>query len=188
VSGDNLDQQIKPFIEPLIKEINNLDEKVNKINNQDNPFKIITKPNLIGSYHDIINYREYIANYKEQIKDYEKLLKQEKEHNVLKDFDMSLINGDKVVIKIKDYDNKVIKNLVDEIFENKKLKLLFIANIVDNKITYICKSNLGNASQLVAIADEITNGKGGGKTDFARGGGDQIVKLDGALAKVRSIA
>ncbi len=188
VSGDNLDQQIKPFIEPLIKEINNLDEKVNKINNQNNPFKIITKPNLIGSYHDIINYREYIVNYKEQIKDYEKLLKQEKEHNVLKDFDMSLINGDKVVIKIKDYDNKVIKNLVDEIFENKKLKLLFIANIVDNKITYICKSNLGNASQLVALAAEITNGKGGGKPDFARGGGDQIEKLDEALTKVRSIA
>ena len=185
ITGDNLNTQIKPFLEPFEQEIDNLDEKVSKINNFDKPFKIIEKPNLIGSYRDIINYREYINSYKDEIKEYEKLLKQAKEENVLKDFDLSLITGDKVVIKILNYDNKLIKNLVDEIFENKKLKVLFIANIVDDKITYICKSGLSNANQLVTVAANMTNGRGGGKPDFARGGGDDITKLEIGRASCR---
>ena len=43
------------------------------------------------------------------------------------------------------------------------------------------------AGKIISAIAPIVGGKGGGKPDFARGGGKDAAKLDAALAEARSL-
>lgn len=66
---------------------------------------------------------------------------------------------------------------------------MFFANIIDNKVIYICKNktSIVKAGDLVKQAAIISLGNGGGRADFAQSGGKDISKVDAALAIVKNI-
>ena len=64
--------------------------------------------------------------------------------------------------------------------------VVFLANVVDGKIVFVCKQNdKFNAGSLVKLAAVITGGNGGGKPDIAQAGGKDVTKLDEALLAVK---
>ena len=98
-----------------------------------------------------------------------------------------MITTKRAVLKLEDYDPNLLRSILDSIFNTKQLEVLFIANIKDKKITFMAKSSINNANNLVRYAAQNTGGNGGGKPDFARGGGTNINKLDEVLKEVERL-
>ncbi|MBR2067197.1 MAG: alanine--tRNA ligase [Solobacterium sp.] len=103
------------------------------------------------------------------------------------------INGTKLlVLKEKDLDNSSLKGYAEILRNKMDSGVVFIANVCDDKITYVCACTKDaiekgiKAGDLVKEAAAITDGKGGGKPDIAQAGAKNIAKLDEALVFVTS--
>jgi len=189
ITGDNINFKMRSYLSSLIGEINNLDEKLERISSSKLKFNKPTEPTILGSYEDILNYRQYLEKYKLALRDYEKELNDLKERDTLSNLQdvQSLITTKRAVLKLEDYDPNLLRSILDSIFNTKQLEVLFIANIKDAKITFMAKSSINNANNLVRYAAQNTGGNGGGKPDFARGGGTNINKLDEVLKEVERL-
>ena len=175
ITGNNLADLMSESLIPLEEEITTLYNKFSKLNTT---HKFPHKPTILGSYKDIINYREYIAMLKEFIKDIEKDLEKQNKESVLKNIDDFIkdYNNKKQVIVTENLENKVLKQLIDAIYDKIKADTIFLINESDNKLSYLCKSKNNNAKDLILLANKITNGSGGGRPDFAQGGSPDISK------------
>ncbi len=189
VTGDNLDNKVMGYLKTLSNEISNLDDKLSKLQISEVPAPKLPTPVIVGSYQDILNYREYLEKYKLVIRDYEREVTQYHEQQALANLSnlTQRINSKREVLLINDYSEDLLKNIVDQIFDAYKLEVLFLTNVKEGKITFIAKSNLKNANSLIRLAAEMTDGRGGGRPDFARGGGTNLAKLDETLAKIKEI-
>ena len=101
------------------------------------------------------------------------------------------INGARVLIqKFRDKTVADMKNIVDDIkakednavvvlaLENSD-SLNFVAGVAKNLVTKI------KAGDIIKELASQTSGKGGGRPDFAQGGGKDVEKLDTALNHIR---
>ncbi|MDR4968659.1 MAG: alanine--tRNA ligase, partial [Acholeplasmataceae bacterium] len=184
VTGMDIVAQVNEYLEPLHLEIQTLKDKMSRLD----PTKHLPKePKIIGSYQDIIHLRQYIFELKEFIKNHEKELNKQKSQDVLKRLDDFITDetSKKQVIVTHDVDSKVLKQLLDALYDKIKAQTLFIANIQEDKVTYVCKSELNNANDLIKLAAQLTNGSGGGRPNLAQGGSQDITNLDDALSKIR---
>ncbi|MDI6452299.1 alanine--tRNA ligase [Peloplasma aerotolerans] len=184
VTGMDIVAQVNEYLEPLHLEIQTLKDKMSRLD----PTKHLPKePKIIGSYQDIIHLRQYIFELKEFIKNHEKELNKQKSQDVLKRLDDFITDetSKKQVIVTHDVDSKVLKQLLDALYDKIKAQTLFIANIQEDKVTYVCKSELNNANDLIKLAAQLTNGSGGGRPNLAQGGSQDITSLDDALSKIR---
>lgn len=100
------------------------------------------------------------------------------------------INDTKVLIK--KFNNKSInelKELIDIAKTNLKSAVILFASSSDNAIfvSGVTKdlTDRFNAGNIVKLASSITNGKGGGRADFAQAGGKDISKIDEAITEVK---
>ncbi|MCK5762096.1 MAG: hypothetical protein KAH16_04265, partial [Candidatus Izimaplasma sp.] len=65
---------------------------------------------------------------------------------------------------------------------------VFIANVANNKVTFIAKSNVDiHAGKIAKEAAIITGGNGGGRPDMAQAGGRDISKVDEAIRLVKEL-
>ncbi len=184
VTGTDLKEQVKGFIEPLYNEYDLLKDKIDRMEIE---FEIPKVPSLIGSYQDIINMRHYLMELKELIKDKEKEISHMKQLDVLKRLDDFIVDktSKKQVIVLRSIDSKVLKQLMDALYDKIKAQTLFLVNIQEGKATFLCKSELDQANTLVRLASSITGGSGGGKPTMAQGGTQDLTKLDEAIEQVR---
>ncbi|TNF08586.1 MAG: alanine--tRNA ligase [Bacillota bacterium] len=184
ITGTDVVSQMKLFMEPLYQEIAVLIDKVNRMNQNIN---IPQAPKLLGSYQDIINYRVYIFELKEQIKEIEKELNRMKQHDVLTRLDDFITDhqSKNQIIVVHDIDSKVIKQLVDALYDKIKAQTLFVVNIQEDKATFICKSSDNLAQTLIKKATELTQGSGGGKPSLAQGGTQHLERIDHMIEVIK---
>jgi alanyl-tRNA synthetase len=184
VTGTDVKAQVKGFMEPLYQEIEVLKDKAHRMNTE---ITLPTEPKLIGSYQDILNYREYIYQLKEEIKSIEKEMNRHKQQDVLTRLDDFIKDpqSKRQVIVLEDIDSKVIKQLVDALYDKIKAETLFVINITDQKATFICKSSLENAHTLIKLACSMTQGSGGGKPNLAQGGTQDLSHIDVAIDAIK---
>ncbi|MHA1648258.1 MAG: alanyl-tRNA editing protein [Promethearchaeota archaeon] len=145
----------------------------------------------------ILEIAEFLAVKKKDLKDsVEKLFEENKEqrkqieelqYGLLEDkFKKELIQTQKIegipIVKLifNDGNFKIIRKIVTNFIEVEKC-IILIANIVNNKVNLIfARSSIGNEDQvemntLLKLLASKLGGKGGGKPNFAQGGGN----LDG---------
>ena len=184
VTGNNIEQQVENTLEPLYQEVSTLSEKMKKMSKEHD---IPTLPVVQGSYQDIVDLRKYLIDFKELIKNIEKKDARQKQQGVLNNLDNFAYDLElkKQVIVTHNIEAKTLKQLVDALYDKIKADVLFIANVQKDKVTFICKSELGNAGSLVKQAAKITNGSGGGRPNFAQGGSQDLTNLDDALEHVK---
>lgn len=189
VTGDKLGSKVSNYLKTLLNEIANLNDKLSKLEIKEVKYNKPKTPTILGSYQDILNYRKYLEDFKLLIKDYEREVKEYNESKALENLSnvTKNINSKREVLLLNDYDESLLKGIVDQIYDEHKLEVLFLANVKDGKITFIAKSSLNNANTLIKLASELTDGRGGGKPDFARGGGSNLAKLNEALNKIKEI-
>ena len=142
----------------------------------------------------ILEIAEFLAVKKKDLKDsVEKLFEENKDQRKLIDElqykllidkfrketkETQRINGIPIVKLIfNDGNFKIIRKIVTDLIEDEKC-IILIANIVNNKVNLIfARSSIGNENQvemntlLKFFASKI-GGKGGGKPNFAQGGGN----------------
>lgn len=186
---DNLILKTKHINNDII----NIKEKIKdfdiKINAKSNNYDIIEN-DLILSYKFVINRRLNLLDYKEKLvnkeKEYKKYLVEKELENIGLYFNQKINNF--IVIKTKDIDKNSLKHLADRLLEKLGNGLVFISNVVDNKIVFVCKNNIDfDSGYLVKKAAVITEGNGGGKKDFAQAGGNNIDKLEDAIKEIKGI-
>lgn len=94
-----------------------------------------------------------------------------------------------LLIDLEDSDVK-LKDFAMALRNKLKDGLVFISNVKDDKVTFVCASSDAaiakgkKAGALIKMACEITSGKGGGRDDVAQGGGSAI-DLDRKLEEIK---
>ena len=161
--------------------VNNLE---NLINNISSSFK--TSP---------ANVEIAVSKAREEIKEKDSLIKELQ--SKIAELEVSeLVNEaytiNDVKVLIKKFNNKSInelKELIDIAKVNLKSAVILFASSNDNAIfvSGVTKNltDKFNAGNIVKLASSITNGKGGGRADFAQAGGKDISKIDEAIAEVK---
>lgn len=192
-SIDNIKNQ---FI-GIHKEMDKLDDKVSKILEEASQkgiklsFDFVRNENIIGSYQDIINKRLEFKKLGDIARDLDKELKEELKNQTLSNLDDLLSNAvnNKLVIQLEDIDKDALKPLADRLLDHLPGGFVFIANVSNDKVTFISKSadkniHAGNIAKAAAI---VTGGNGGGRPDMAQAGGKDTSKVTEALEKVKEL-
>ena len=178
------------------KEMDKLFIKVNKILEDAKSkqikldFSFERNDKIIGSYQDVINKRIEFAKLQELVRELEKKYQELLKEKVFDNIDEFLKKAvdNKIIIKTNNIDKKSLKPLADRLLEKLGKGFIFIANVSNDKVTFIAKSNIDvHAGNIAKAAAVITGGNGGGRPDIAQAGGKDISKVDEALNKVREL-
>ena len=97
------------------------------------------------------------------------------------------INKDEVEYIIERIDNVDLRELATNLKKRYKNLVAFLAGVNNSKVTLVAVSNVDKikAGDLIKNYASIVGGKGGGKSDFAQGGGKDIEKIDEMIQKVK---
>ena len=191
---ETLYNAIKPYTDEmlnlLLKAKSILDEaKKEGINLE---FDADIENNKPKSYNDIIFNKNQLQYLHHEVKELEKKYKEEKEKSSLSNLDIyreniKQINGlPTLIMKLEDKDINVLKVIADEIANEMREGFIFFANVSNNKINFISRSNSNiNSGKILKKAALEAEGNGGGSPTFAQGAGKRVDKLDDILEQIK---
>lgn len=179
-------------IKVLLKKANDIIEKAKK-DDIELKFDIILDQKNLASYRDITynkNQLEYIQNEVKNLeKDYNEKKMEKTSSNLDKYIDKKETINDieTIVMKVKDLEMNELKTIVDKLIGKLSKGIVFFANVKENSVNYICKSNVETlkAGLIVKKAAEMSNGRGGGSSTFAQGGSSEVKNLDDVIKAVK---
>ena len=190
-TNDNITSAIAEVVKKYVEEIKKLLDKAKNILENatkegiELKFDVILDQSGLNSYQDIIANKNQLEHVQVEVKELEKQYNEAKLNKASSDITEFLnkveeINGKKVVItRVDNYDMDILKGIVDNIMNNIKTGLVFIANVKDNNVNFVCSSNIDTyAGLLVKNASVKSLGNGGGSPTFAQGGGKTQEFLD----------
>lgn len=95
-----------------------------------------------------------------------------------------------LIARIDNMDRKLFDSLFDSLKNIYNPSIVLLALVNDNKISYICSVSLSltgqfSAGNIIKKAASLTLGSGGGRKDFAQGGGKDVSLLDKALEEIK---
>ncbi len=180
---DQIDSFLKGFNEN-IKMLVDKAENILKQARNEGYYLTFNRPEqskVIGSYQDVIAKRQYYNHLQKAVKTLEKTYQDAKEQASLADINdyLKAAKNGRIVLKTEGVDAKALKTLVDRLMDHLKQGVVFVANILDDKLILIAKSNTDvHAGNLVKEAAQKADGNGGGRPDFAQAGAKNITKVD----------
>ncbi|HPN60664.1 MAG TPA: alanine--tRNA ligase-related protein, partial [Bacilli bacterium] len=198
-SGTNAEYELQKTVVNIVNEIDDLRLKIHDLNVKAAEEKInfevsaIPRTPFVVSYRYIVKLREESMLLREQLKELEKRYVKFKKDAFVIDLD-SFLNQ---VINIQSYRILITKtafleidhakDAVDRLADKLGESLIFFANLINERLVFICKSKIAalHAGNLVKMAATFTNGNGGGKSDFAQAGGKDLSKVDDALVLIK---
>ena len=133
-------------------------------------------------YKDVLENKQEVITLRKQVNDLEKAYKDALISKVLEKTDEYVKNkvngkyGDVVILSFDNYDTTTIKSLVGSISSKLNNGIVFISNIKEGAINFVCKANDSlkdkfDAGALIKDVSKIAEGSGGGSKTFAAGGG-----------------
>ncbi len=202
-TNDKIETQIYEVIEPYHKEITKLLTKAKELVKQAKKEKVEAyfdfdiNYQLLDSYADVVYYKEQLERLKLSVKKLEKSINDEIASKSLATTDEFIklkekINDMNVIIATtRNYDVPLLKQMVDAITNSLVNSFVLLANINDNNVNIIAKTNVDNEKiNCGAIVKDICvkcNGNGGGNKQFAQGGGSDCSSIDKYLKEVKTI-
>jgi alanyl-tRNA synthetase len=144
----------------------------------------------VEGYRYVLALKERLQAIQNASKELEKEYMQKKSSQALKGLDQfdSLIESNKLLVKVDTTDINVIKDMASALKNNKGLDYVLLASVNGEKVTFVCAAKEPfNASLIVKEATKITGGGGGGKPDMAQAGGKDSSKVLEALAHVKEV-
>jgi len=186
-TNDNINEMIFNQVANFITEIDLLNKKGKKT---DLNFQEITLKNNFNSYQDILDIKEKLKELRLKIYEIDKREEANKKKDILSNFKnfMPKDAGDKITIKLENYDNSILKELIDNIFDKQNAKYVILVNITPIKATYIVKSDGDiNAVEIVRLLAKLTQGSGGGNEKLSQGGTKRLDLIDDALVQIKKM-
>jgi alanyl-tRNA synthetase len=194
VTGSNVYDLVLSHLKNLESEYNILKDKALKIveaakaENISLTFNGTLNLTKDASYQIVLDYRKSLEVLKETVKELEKEYNRKKAQNALSNLSSydKYISGNTLVTKVENINMDALKQLADALLNKMGNGIVFLASIIDNKLLFVCKNNIGlNSGALVKQAAIATGGNGGGRPDMATAGGKDITKVDEALDIVK---
>lgn len=197
-TGSNLVNVISELVKPIEKEINDVKEKIANllVSAKQDDIELdankVEEKAITASYQAILDKKEELVLYRETLKELDKQyakLKREKSSVSIDEFlnNVEDVKGVKVLItKTNNLETDVLKDLSDRLGDKLGDCVVFIANVLENKVVFVCKNKTKAlaAGNLVKLAASVTLGGGGGRPDFAQAGGKDVTKVDEAISVV----
>ena len=190
-TNDNITSAIAEVVKNYVEEIKKLLDKAKNILESakeegiDLSFDVILDQSGLNSYQDIFANKNQLEHVQVEVKELEKKYNEEKLNKASNNLDEFLnkieeVNGKKVIItRVDNYDMEILKGIVDNLMNNIKEGLVFIANVKGNNVNFVCRSSIAtHAGLLVKNASLKSLGNGGGSNSFAQGGGKTLEFLD----------
>jgi alanyl-tRNA synthetase len=200
-TGDAVKTAVDSAAAHLKTEIRDLATKAEKILTaaREEDIKLEFRPPALSAprpgYRYLINLGRDAAAWREAARELDKTYqKSKREKNAV-----SLDNYLKNVLTIGDYNVLIIttegmdveqqKDLADRLSDKLPSSIVFIANIVAEKVVFVSKNKIDklHAGETVRLAAGILGGGGGGRKDFAQAGGRDAARLAEAVAAVRTM-
>jgi len=179
------------------KEMDKLQSKVDKIleeakeNGINVSFAFDRNESIEGSYQDVINKRKEFASMGDAVRQLDKEYQEKAQAKTFENIDLLLskVADNKLVVKLENIDKNSLKPLVDKLADHLPGGFVFVANVMDSKVTFIAKSNAKeyHAGNICKAAAMVAGGNGGGRPDMAQAGGKDVSKVDESLEKVREL-
>ena len=182
-TNDNISREIAEVVSVYVKEIRKLLDKARNIlesakaEGMDLDFDIVLEQSELESYEDIIANKNQLEHVQNEVKALEKQYNLENLNKSTSNIDSFLnkieeVNGKKVIItKVENYNMDILKSIVDNLMVHMKEGVVFIANVKDDNVNFVCRSNIStHAGLLVKNASVKSLGNGGGSPTFAQGG------------------
>ncbi|MDR2822439.1 MAG: alanine--tRNA ligase [Acholeplasmatales bacterium] len=180
-STTNCKEKMEKRLETIISSINAI---YNKIIGIEQAFKL-ELPEIKGSYQDVINYNGYFGEISRYLKDISKKKFEDSANSYTKDLSQYKFNDSKKqIIVTNDIPTKLLKEVIEALFNHLHAETIFIVNILEDKLNYIVKSQGISAKYLISIASKVS-GSGGGSDTFASGGTSGKEKLDEIIKLVQ---
>lgn len=155
-------------------------------------FDVVLDQEGTSSYKDIIYSKNELGYVQNEVRLLEKKLKDEKvklESNNIDEYlnNVEEINGVKaVLLRTSGKETNVLKSLADALINMLGRSLVFIANVNDGNVMFICRSSCDiHAGLTVKRASQLSDGNGGGSPTFAQGGGKTVENLDKIFNLIR---
>jgi len=191
----SVEEEIKPFKDEaakLLVKARKIVDEANDLGIEIN-FDFNIETDLIGSYADVINMKNNLITLKQKVKELEKDFLTKKGNKSTSDLSVFLdskiqIDDMSVVVAItSEYEIPVLKQLVDAISNNFEKYFVLLANVNDNNVNFVCKSNSDkvNCGLVVKELAVKSSGNGGGSKNFAQGGGNNIDNLSVNLQDIK---
>ncbi|MGI6329366.1 MAG: alanine--tRNA ligase [Bacilli bacterium] len=202
VTDENIEEKLYEVIKPYNEEMKKLLNKSKRIveeaylNDIELTFNVFIDHEKPTSYQDIVYNRNEVEEVRRKVKELEKEYIRAKESKVLSDlsfFDQYIEKnkiGEYIVLKVEDYDLKILKQIVDQLIERLDKGFVFLANVSNNNVNFIAKCNKSiaekvNCGDYIKAASLKAKGNGGGSKTFGQGGGTDITVLEEILLKVK---
>ena len=194
----NVEQLVGEVVKSYTEEIRKYSSKAKSILDEaqslgiDLEFNVVLDQEGTSSYKDIIYSKNELGYVQNEVRLLEKKLKDEKvklESNNIEEYlnNVEEINGVKaVLLRTSGKETNVLKSLADALINMLGKSLVFIANVNDGNVMFICRSSCDiHAGLTVKRASQLSDGNGGGSPTFAQGGGKTIENLDKIFNLIR---
>ena len=90
-------------------------------------------------------------------------------------------------MKTNNKDKKILKSIADSLVNNKSNIFVFFANVKDDSVNLIARSESNiSAGDVIKYVSTLAGGNGGGKPTFAEGGIKDSSKTDDILEEVEN--
>ncbi len=194
----NVEQLVGEVVKSYTEEIRKYLSKAKSILDEaqslgiDLEFDVVLDQEGTSSYKDIIYSKNELGYVQNEVRLLEKKLKDEKvklESNNIDEYlnNVEEINGVKaVLLRTSGKETNVLKSLADALINMLGKSLVFIANVNDGNVMFICRSSCDiHAGLTVKRASQLSDGNGGGSPTFAQGGGKTVENLDKIFNLIR---
>lgn len=194
----NVEQLVGEVVKSYTEEIRKYLSKAKSILDEaqslgiDLEFNVVLDQEGTSSYKDIIYSKNELGYVQNEVRLLEKKLKDEKvklESNNIEEYlnNVEEINGVKaVLLRTSGKETNVLKSLADALINMLGKSLVFIANVNDGNVMFICRSSCDiHAGLTVKRTSQLSDGNGGGSPTFAQGGGKTIENLDKIFNLIR---
>ena len=194
----NVEQLVGEVVKSYTEEIRKYLSKAKSILDEaqslgiDLEFNVVLDQEGTSSYKDIIYSKNELGYVQNEVRLLEKKLKDEKvklESNNIEEYlnNVEEINGVKaVLLRTSGKETNVLKSLADALINMLGKSLVFIANVNDGNVMFICRSSCDvHAGLTVKRASQLSDGNGGGSPTFAQGGGKTTENLDKIFNLIR---
>ena len=175
VSGDNIKDKVKEYFQHCFDEAEIILKKIKEQNNAGLKLEFCEKPQIKGSYQDILNSKKYLQDVKLQALKYEKEINEFNIKNALKSLNKAT---SQCFIFKSNVDFKIAKDVFMQYCNAQKIQNCIMVNLDGEKINIFVKSNTQKAVDYIKKINSILNSKGGGRPDFATAGGGDLDKID----------
>lgn len=190
-TGDEIENLIGEIVKHYVDEVKAYLKKAKNIIDKakeeeiELDFDIELDQQGISSYKDIVYNKNQLNYVQSEVRNLEKKYNEEhvkKESSNLDDYSKYIKEYNDIKYLTIRTDNKeisVLKEIVDNLMNKINKGLIFVVNVNNNNVNFICRSNCSiNAGYIVKQASIMSDGNGGGSPTFAQGGGKTDEKID----------